>query len=46
MSVGLTTNLIENVFGKLTKFKRTRSDKTDTSFAAMITLGTLIINSR
>lgn len=41
-------HLIENFFGKLKEFKRIamRSDKTDTSFAAMITLGAAIINSR
>ena len=41
-------HLIENFFGKLKEFKRVamRSDKTDTSFAAMIYLGSAIINSR
>lgn len=41
-------HLIENFFGKLKEFKRLamRSDKTDTSFAAMIHLGAAIINSR
>ena len=41
-------HLIENVFGKLKEFKRIamRSDKTDTSFAAMIFLGAAIIHSR
>ncbi len=41
-------DLIENFFGKLKEFKRVamRSDKTDTSFAAMITLSAAIINSR
>jgi transposase len=41
-------HLIENFFGKLKEFKRVamRSDKTDTSFAAMIYLGAAIINSR
>ncbi len=41
-------HLIENFFGKLKEFKRVamRSDKTDTSFAAMITLSAAIINSR
>jgi len=41
-------HLIENFFGKLKEFKRVamRSDKTDTSFAAMIHLGAAIINSR
>ena len=39
---------IENFFGKLKEFKRVamRSDKTDTSFTAMIYLGSAIINSR
>jgi transposase len=41
-------HLIENFFGKLKEFKRVamRSDKTDESFAAMITLAAAIINSR
>ena len=41
-------HLIENFFCKLKEFKRVamRSDKTDTSFAAMIQLGAAIINSR
>lgn len=41
-------HLIENFFGKLKEFKRVamRSDKTDSSFAAMVTLGAAIINSR
>jgi len=41
-------HLVENFFGKLKEFKRIamRSDKTDTSFAAMVTLGAAIINSR
>ena len=41
-------HLIENFFGKLKEFKRVamRSDKTDKSFAAMITLSAAIINSR
>ena len=40
--------LIENFFCKLKEFKRVamRSDKTDTSFEAMIYLGSAIINSR
>ena len=40
-------HLIENFFGKLKEFKRIAmcSDKTDTSFAAMIYLGSAIINS-
>ena len=40
--------LIENFFCKLKEFKRIamRSDKTDTSFAAMIFLGAAIIHSR
>lgn len=41
-------HLIENFFGKLKEFKRVamRSDKTDTSFQAMIYLGSAVINSR
>jgi transposase len=41
-------HLIENFFCKLKEFKRiaTRSDKTDTSFAAMIFFAAAIINSR
>ena len=41
-------HLIENFFCKLKEFKRLamRSDKTDTSFAAMIYLASAIINSR
>ena len=41
-------HLIENFFCKLKEFKRVamRSDKTDTSFAAMIHLGAAIVNSR
>jgi transposase len=41
-------HLIENFFCKLKEFKRIdmRSDKTDTSFTAMIYLGSAIINSR
>ena len=41
-------HLIENFFCKLKEFKRVamRSDKTDTSFTAMIHLGAAIINSR
>ena len=41
-------HLIENFFCKLKEFKRIamRSDKTDTSFSAMIYLGSAIINSR
>ncbi len=41
-------HLIETFLCKLKEFKRiaTRSDKTDTSFAAMIHLGAAIINSR
>lgn len=41
-------HLIENFFGKLKEFKRIamRSDKTDTSFAAMIYLAPGVINSR
>jgi transposase len=41
-------HLIENFFCKLKEFKRVamRSDKTDTSFAAMIQLAAAIINSK
>jgi len=41
-------HLVENFFFKLTEFKRIamRSDKTDTSFAAMISACAAIINSR
>ena len=41
-------HLIENFFGKLKEFKRIamRSDKTDTSFAVMIYLGSAIIASQ
>ena len=41
-------HLIENFFCKLKEFKRIamRSDKTDTSFEAMIHLGAAVINSR
>ena len=41
-------HLIENFFGRLQEFWRvaTRSCKTDTSFAAMIHLGSPLINSR
>ena len=41
-------HLIENFFCKIKEFKRVamRSDKTDSSFAAMIHLGAAIINSR
>ena len=41
-------HLIENFFGKLKEFKRIamHSDKTDTSFTAMIHLAAAIINSR
>jgi transposase len=41
-------HLIENFFCQLKEFKRIamRSDKTDTSFAAMIFLGAAIIHSR
>ena len=41
-------HLIENFFGKLKEFKRIamRSDKTDTSFAAMINLAAATIHSR
>ena len=41
-------HLIENFFGKLKEFKRIalRSDKTDTSFRAMVYLSAAIVNSR
>ena len=41
-------HLIENLFCKLKEFKRVamRSEKTDTSFAAMITLAAAVTNSR
>lgn len=41
-------HLIENYFCKLKEFKRIalRSDKTDSSFAAVITLVSAVINSR
>ena len=41
-------HLIENFFCKLKEFKRIalRSDKTDTSFSAMIHLSAAIVNSR
>jgi len=41
-------HLIENFFGKLKEFKRIamRSDKTDSSFEAMIYLATAVIQSR
>ena len=41
-------HLIENFFGKLKEFKRIamRSDKTDTSFSAVIHLAAAVINSR
>ena len=41
-------HLIENFFGKLKEFKRIamRSDKTDTSFSALIHLAAAVINSR
>ncbi len=41
-------HLIENFFGKLKEFKRIamRSDKTDTSFSAMIHLAAAVIHSR
>ena len=41
-------HLIENFFGKLKEFKRIamRSDKTDTSFEAMIYVCSAMINSR
>ena len=41
-------HLIENFFGKLKEFKRIalRSDKTDSSFSAVILLAAAVINSR
>ena len=41
-------HLIENFFGKLKEFKRIamRSDKTDTSFSAVIYLAAAVIISR
>ena len=41
-------HLIENFFGKLKEFKRIarRSDKTNTSFEAMIHLEAALVNSR
>ena len=41
-------HLIENYFCKLKEFKRVamRSDKTDSSFAAVISLASAVINSR
>jgi len=41
-------HLIENFFGKLKEFKRIamRSDKTDSSFEAMIYLATAVIHSK
>lgn len=41
-------HLIENFFAKLKEFKRIamRADKTDTSFAAAISLAAAVINSR
>ena len=41
-------HLIENFFGKLKEFKRIalRSEKTDTSFEAIIYLAATVINSR
>jgi len=41
-------HLVENFFCKLKEFKRIamRSDKTDSSFAAVITLASAVINSR
>lgn len=41
-------HLIENFFSKLKDFKRIamRADKTDSSFAAMISLAATVINSR
>lgn len=41
-------HLVENDFCKLKEFKRVaqRSDKTDTSYAAMINIAAAVINSR
>jgi len=41
-------HLIENYFQKLKEFKRIamRSDKTDTSYAAMVSLSSALINSK
>ena len=48
MEVYKWRHLIENFFCKLKEFKRIamRSDKTDSSFAAVITLASAVINSR
>ena len=48
MEVYKWRHLIENFFCKLKEFKRIalRSDKTDSSFAAAITLASAVINSR
>ena len=48
MEVYKWRHLIENFFGKLKEFKRIalRSEKTDTSFAAMIYLASAVINSK
>ena len=48
MEVYKWRHLIENFFCKLKEFKRVamRSDKTDSSFAAVITLASAVINSR
>jgi len=48
MEVYKWRHLIENFFCKLKEFKRIAlcSDKTDSSFAAVITLASAVINSR
>lgn len=48
MEVYKWRHLIENFFCKLKEFKRIalRSDKTDSSFAAVVTLASAVINSR
>jgi transposase len=48
LDVYKSRHLIENFFCKLKEFKRIamRSDKTDTSFTAMIHLSAAVINSR
>ena len=48
MEVYKWRHLIENFFCKLKEFKRIamRSDETDSSFAAVITLASAVINSR
>ena len=48
MEVYKWRHLIENFFCKIKEFKRIalRSDKTDSSFAAVVTLASAVINSR